>query len=40
MRESIDAGLENAWDATTDCAEHAWDDVSDGASGAGNGVFG
>lgn len=27
VRESIDAGLENAWDATTDFAEDAWDAV-------------
>jgi hypothetical protein len=40
VRESIDAGLENAWDATTDFAEDAWDNVSDGVSGAWNAVFG
>lgn len=40
VRESIDAGLEDAWDATTDFAEDAWDTVSGGVSDAWNSVFG
>jgi hypothetical protein len=40
VRESIDAGLENAWDATTDFADDAWDNVSGGVSDAWNSVFG
>lgn len=36
VRESIDAGLGRAWDATTDFAEDAWG----GVSGAWNSVFG
>lgn len=40
IRESIDAGLEDAWDATTDFAEDAWDTVSDGVSDAWNAVLG
>jgi hypothetical protein len=39
VRESIDAGLEDAWDATTDFAEDAWDTVSGGVSGAWGAVF-
>ncbi|KGM13338.1 hypothetical protein [Cellulomonas bogoriensis] len=38
VREAIDAGLENAWDATTDFAEDAWSSVTDGVSGKPNPV--
>ncbi|GIG36451.1 hypothetical protein [Cellulomonas pakistanensis] len=40
VRESIDAGLEDAWDATTDFAQDAWEDMSSGVSGAWKSVFG
>jgi hypothetical protein len=40
VRELIEAGLEHAWDATTDFAEDAGDKVSDGFSGTWNAVFG
>lgn len=47
VRESIDAGMENAWDATTDFAEDAWEnttdfvgDVGDGVGKAWKGLFG
>ncbi|WP_430868831.1 hypothetical protein [Demequina aurantiaca] len=47
VREAIDAGLGDAWDATTDFAEDAWEnttdligDVGHGIGKAWNGVFG
>ncbi|MGH8956609.1 MAG: hypothetical protein ACRDVF_16530 [Microbacterium sp.] len=47
VRESIDAGMENAWDATTDFAEDTWEnttdfvgDVGDGVGKAWKGLFG
>lgn len=40
VRESIDAGLEDAWDATTEFASDTWDDVTEGVSDAWNAVFG
>ena len=29
VREAIDAGMEQAWDATTDFAEDAWENTTD-----------
>ena len=32
VREAVDAGLENAWDATRDFASDAWDTMSGGVT--------
>lgn len=38
VRESIDAGMEDAWDATSDFAEDAWENTSDFVGDVGHNV--
>lgn len=38
VREAIDAGMEDAWDATTDFAEDAWENTGDFVGDVGHGI--